>query len=151
MFTRFLGVVLNFPIWLQMIFFVAFIAGGMVLLIKGADGFVSGASGIAKRLKIPAIIIGLTIVSIGTSLPEASVSITSVINGSSDISIGNIVGSNMFNLLIVLGFSLVFAKIVLNKKVVLKDFLIMIISTILLLIFANLKRRKEKKVGVQNS
>lgn len=136
MLSGLLGWSLNLNIWLKLIVLIVFIVGGMVLLIKGADGFVSGASGVAKKLKIPAIIIGLTIVSIGTSLPEASVSLSSVLNGSSDISIGNIVGSNMFNLLVVLGFSLVFVPIILNRKVVIKDFLIMIISTLLLLIFA---------------
>ncbi|MBQ8749214.1 MAG: calcium/sodium antiporter [Clostridia bacterium] len=136
MITQFFGGILNLPVWLQIILFIAFIVGGMYALIKGADGFVSGASGIAKKLKVPAIIIGLTIVSIGTSLPEASVSISSAIGGSADISIGNVVGSNIFNLLIVLGLSLVFVPIALNKKLVLKDFVLMLVSGILLLIFA---------------
>ena len=75
MLSGLLGWSLNLNIWLKLIVLIVFIVGGMVLLIKGADGFVSGASGVAKKLKIPAIIIGLTIVSIGTSLPEASVSL----------------------------------------------------------------------------
>ena len=136
MISGLLGGVLTLPNWVQIILYIVFIVGGMFGLIKGADAFVSGASGIAKKLKIPAIIIGLTIVSIGTSLPEASVSISSAIQGSADISIGNIVGSNMFNLLIVLGFSLVFVPIAINKKLVLKDFMLMLLSAVLLLIFA---------------
>ena len=136
MISNLLSGVLSLPSWLQIVLYIVFIVGGMFGLIKGADAFVSGASGIAKKLKVPAIIIGLTIVSIGTSLPEASVSISSAIQGSADISIGNIVGSNMFNLLIVLGFSLVFVPIVLNRKLVLKDFMLMLLSGALLLIFA---------------
>ena len=72
----------------------------MALLIKGADFFVDGSSSIAKALKIPSLIIGLTLVSIGTSLPEASVSINSALAGMNDMSIGNVVGSNIFNILL---------------------------------------------------
>lgn len=82
---------------------VLFLIVGMVLLIKGADYFVAGASAIAEKMKIPTLFIGLTIVSLGTSLPELSVSITSAINNSIDMSVGNIVGSNMFNMLLILG------------------------------------------------
>ena len=82
---------------------ILFLIIGMVLLIKGADFFVSGASEIAKRLRVPSLFIGLTIVAIGTSLPELSVSITSAISGSIDMSVGNIVGSNLFNMLVILG------------------------------------------------
>lgn len=76
---------------------------GFVLLIKGADLFVDGSSSIAGILKVPSVIIGLTIVAMGTSAPEAAVSINSGLAGNSDISLGNIVGSNIFNLLIVIG------------------------------------------------
>ena len=72
---------------------------GMFLMIKGADFFVEGASNIAKALKIPTLIIGLTLVSIGTSAPELSVSIQSSIAGQTDLSFGNVVGSNIFNVL----------------------------------------------------
>ena len=82
---------------------ILFMVIGMVLLIKGADFFVSGASEIAKKLKVPSLFIGLTIVAIGTSLPELSVSITSAISGSIDMSVGNIVGSNLSNMLLILG------------------------------------------------
>ena len=87
---------------------------GFVLLVKGADFFVDGASSIAGKLKVPSLIIGLTIVSIGTSLPEAAVSITSSLQGSYDLSIANVIGSNIFNLLMVVGLIL---HIVLNKKI----------------------------------
>ena len=76
---------------------------GFILLIKGADWFVDGASSIAKSLKIPSLIIGLTIVAFGTSAPEASVSITGAFAGANDITVGNVVGSNIFNLLVVVG------------------------------------------------
>jgi len=76
---------------------------GFTLLIKGADLFVEGASALAQRLGIPQIVIGLTIVAMGTSLPEASVSILSAMKGSADIAIGNVVGSNILNILIILG------------------------------------------------
>ena len=70
---------------------------GFILLIKGADYFVDGSSSIAKKLKIPSLIIGLTIVAFGTSAPEAAVSITASINGQNGIAVGNIIGSNIFN------------------------------------------------------
>lgn len=76
---------------------------GFVLLIKGADLFVDGSSSIAGILKVPSVIIGLTIVAMGTSAPEAAVSINAGLAGNSDISLGNIVGSNIFNLLVVIG------------------------------------------------
>ena len=78
---------------------------GFVLLIVGADVLVDGSSGIAKKFHIPEIIIGLTIVSIGTSMPELFVSITSALDGYSDMAIGNIIGSNLCNLLLILGLS----------------------------------------------
>ena len=88
---------------------------GFVLLIKGADFLVDGASSIAKKLRIPEIVIGLTIVSIGTSMPELFVSTTSALNGSSDMSIGNIIGSNICNLLLILGLSAVISPVKFQK------------------------------------
>ena len=90
---------------------VLFLILGMVLLIKGADFFVSGASAVAKKLKVPSMFIGLTIVALGTSLPELSVSITSAISGSIDMSVGNIVGSNLFNMLFILGIIAIFSPV----------------------------------------
>ena len=78
---------------------------GFILLIKGADFFVDGASSTAKLLKVPSVIIGLTIVAMGTSAPEAAVSISAGLSGSSDIALSNVIGSNIFNLLIVVGMS----------------------------------------------
>ena len=76
---------------------------GFVLLIKGADFFVDGASAVAKKLGVPELVIGLTIVALGTSAPEAAVSISAALKGNNGISIGNIVGSNIFNILFILG------------------------------------------------
>lgn len=107
---------------------------GFILLIKGADMFVEGSSNIAKFFKIPTIIIGLTLVAFGTSAPEAAVSITAAMNSNSDIAISNIVGSNMFNLLCVLGFTAVFKEVVANKEVIRKDYKLSIFSGLLLLV-----------------
>lgn len=84
-----------------------FLIAGFVLLVKGADFFVDGSSGIAKFLKMPSIVIGLTIVTFGTSAPEAAVSIIAGINGLNDIAVGSAIGLNMFNLLAVLGISVI--------------------------------------------
>ena len=89
---------------------------GMILLIKGADWFVEGSSNVAKALKISPLIIGLTLVSIGTSLPELSVSINSAFQGKTDMSFGNVVGSNIFNVLVVIGFSALFTPILIKKN-----------------------------------
>ena len=75
---------------------------GFVMLVKGADWFVDGAASIASKFGIPQLIIGLTIVAMGTSAPEAAVSITAAMGGNADITIGNIVGSNILNILIIL-------------------------------------------------
>lgn len=107
---------------------------GFVLLIKGADIFVDGASAIAKKLGIPPVIVGLTIVSIGTSAPELAVSLISALEGNNDIAIGNVLGSNLFNSLMVLGVTAIVLPIVIVKKKVKSDFLINLFVTILLFI-----------------
>ena len=88
---------------------------GMFFLIKGADWFVEGASKIAKAMKIPSLVIGLTLVSIGTSCPELSVSVQSAIKGMNDMSFGNVIGSNIFNTFIVIGVSSFFVPLVVSK------------------------------------
>ena len=94
-----------------------FLIIGMVFLIKGADFFVEGASNVAKALKIPSLIIGLTLVSIGTSLPELSVSVNSALQNASDMSFGNVVGSNIFNVLVVIGASALFTPMIVSKTI----------------------------------
>lgn len=88
---------------------------GFILLIKGSDCFVNSSSSIAKKFKVPPIIIGLTLVAIGTSAPELSTSITSSLKGMNDMSIANVVGSNIFNLLVALGVSSMFGKLKINN------------------------------------
>lgn len=106
---------------------------GFLLLIKGADFFVDGSSSIARILKVPSVVIGLTLVAMGTSAPEASVSITAGLAGSSDISLGNIVGSNIFNLLMVVGVSAVIIPVISHQDIIRRDFWWNIAATILLL------------------
>lgn len=109
---------------------------GMALLVKGADWFVSGSSAIAKALKIPTLIIGLTLVSMGTSAPEASVSINSAVNGMNDMSIGNVVGSNIFNTLLILGISSLIIPLPIGKDIKHYDIPIMVCLYGILLLFA---------------
>lgn len=94
---------------------------GFILLIKGADFFVDGASSVAKLLKIPSVIIGLTVVAMGTSAPEAAVSISAGLSGNSDIALSNVVGSNIFNLLIVVGVSAIISPIATEKVIITRD------------------------------
>ena len=89
---------------------------GFVMLVKGSDWFVDGAAGIAAKFHIPQIIIGLTIVAMGTSAPEAAVSITAAMGGSADITVGNIVGSNILNVLVILGLASVIIPIAVGKS-----------------------------------
>lgn len=105
---------------------------GFVLLMKGADWFVDGAGKIAIKFGIPEIIIGLTIVALGTSLPEAAVSITSALKGASDLSIGNIYGSNIMNVLLILGLTSIIATIPVTKKALSFDIPLVIVTTLIL-------------------
>ena len=108
---------------------------GFILLIKGADYFVDGSSNLAKALKIPTLIIGLTVVAFGTSAPEAVVSVIASMQGSNEIAVSNVIGSNIFNLLIVLGVSALFGKLKANRQIITKDFLFSILATIILIAF----------------
>ena len=108
---------------------------GFVFLVKGADWFVEGAAGIAKKLGIPQLVIGLTIVAMGTSMPEAAVSITSALSGSAGISIGNVVGSNILNILIILGITAVLTNVRIQKTTFRYEIPFMIGITITLMAF----------------
>ena len=114
------------------------IALGFVLLIKGADFLVDGASNIAKKFHIPEIIIGLTIVSIGTSLPELFVSITSAIDGYPDMAIGNVIGSNISNLLLILGTATLIRSIDFEKETRLIEIPICLVVSIIFMVLCNL-------------
>lgn len=108
---------------------------GFVLLIKGADFFVEGASDLANKLKIPSMIIGLTIVAFGTSAPEAAVSVASALTGSNAIAVSNVIGSNIFNMLVVVGATAVIYKISIEEESLKTDFPLLMVSCVLLLIF----------------
>ncbi|HIQ77237.1 MAG TPA: calcium/sodium antiporter [Candidatus Faecousia excrementipullorum] len=110
------------------------LALGFVLLVKGADWFVDGAAGIANKFKIPQLIIGLTIVAMGTSAPEAAVSISAALKGSAEITIGNIVGSNILNILIILGLTAVITPVAVAKSTIRVDIPFMLAISILLLV-----------------
>lgn len=103
---------------MEMVLQVLILAAGLTLLVKGADFFVAGASELAARLKIPQLIIGLTVVAMGTSAPEAAVSISGVIKGSADITVGNVLGSNILNVLIILGLSAVITPLAVGKSTI---------------------------------
>lgn len=108
---------------------------GFVLLIKGADWFVDGASAVAKLLKIPSVVIGLTIVAMGTSAPEAAVSITAGLSGSNEIAISNVIGSNIFNLLMVIGVCAAIKAFATDMEILKRDMPVNIGATLLLLLF----------------
>lgn len=110
---------------------------GFILLIKSADYFVVGASSIAKALNIPTIIIGLTIVAFGTSAPEAAVSISAAMKGQNDIAIANVVGSNIFNILFVLGISAIIAPVKVQKTTIIKEFPFALLASLVLLILSH--------------
>ena len=89
---------------------------GFVMLVKGADWFVEGASGVASKFGIPQLVIGLTIVAMGTSAPEAAVSITAALNGSAGLTIGNVLGSNILNVFIILGLTAIIIPVAVQKS-----------------------------------
>lgn len=95
---------------------------GFVLLVKGSDLFVDGSASVARLMGIPAVIVGLTIVSMGTSAPEAAVSITAGYHGSNEIAISNLVGSNIFNLLCVAGLSAIITPFMVDRDIIKRDY-----------------------------
>ncbi len=108
---------------------------GFVLLIKGADFFVDGTSSIARLLKVPSIVVGLTIVAMGTSAPEMAVSVSAALKGSNDIVISNVLGSNLFNLLVVAGACAVIKNLPVSKDLKNRDFPFSIIVGLILMLF----------------
>lgn len=120
----------------KMVLMFALLIIGFVLLVKGSDVFVDGCASVAKLLGIPSIIVGLTIVSMGTSAPEAAVSITAGIKGANEIALSNLIGSNIFNTLCVAGFSAAISPFLVDKFVIRRDFPVCIGICLLVLIFA---------------
>lgn len=112
---------------------VLLLIAGFALLIKGADWFVDGAAGIAARFGIPQLVIGLTIVAMGTSAPEAAVSITAAKSGNAGITIGNVLGSNIMNILVILGITSVITAIAVQKSTIRYELPFMLVITLLLM------------------
>lgn len=108
---------------------------GFILLIKGADFFVDGASSISKKCSIPPVIIGLTVVALGTSCPEAAVSIKAAVSNSNAIAISNVAGSNIFNTLVVIGVCALFHNIVVQKDIIRRDYPVSILLAAAVLFF----------------
>ena len=107
---------------------------GFFMLVKGADYFVDGAAGVATKFGIPQLVVGLTIVAMGTSAPEAAVSITGAMNGAADISVGNVVGSNILNVLIILGITGVITSVAVQKSTLFIEMPFMLAITVVLIV-----------------
>ena len=132
-----------------MIFFnILLLIIGFVFLVKGADFFVDGCSKIARVFGIPTLIIGLTIVAFGTSAPEAAVSTIASLIGKNDIALGNVVGSNICNLLLVLGLSGLFGKLTCSKKVINRDMVYSIFAYVILIILSAGFFINGEKIGI---
>lgn len=132
----FYGLIKGLSPALQWVLFILATVAGFLYLIKFADIFVDSASNLAKLCKIPTIVIGLTIVAFGTSAPEMSISVTAAASGSAGISVGNIIGSNIFNLFLILAVAALIAPVTIKRHVVKRDVLTMTISSLLMVLFA---------------
>ena len=121
-------------IFLQILILIA----GFVALVKGADIFVDGSASLARTFRVPSLVIGLTIVALGTSMPELAVSTTAAIGGANEIALSNVIGSNIFNLLVVLGLCAVISPIPVDKAVLRRDFPLNVLITILVLLWTAL-------------
>lgn len=108
---------------------------GFVLLVKGADFFVEGAADLARKLKIPSLVVGLTIVALGTSAPELAVSISASCSGANSMAVSNVVGSNIFNLLVVLGVCALIKPVGVTKDILRRDYPVSILATVLFFVF----------------
>jgi cation:H+ antiporter len=111
---------------------------GFVCLVKGADWFVDGAAGIAAKLRVPTLIIGLTIVSFGTSAPELATSLISAMQGSGDIAIGNVLGSNITNILLILGLAAIICPLIVQKSALTVDFPVLLGTSVLVLLLGGI-------------
>lgn len=121
---------------------------GFVCLVKGADWFVDGAAGIAAKLRVPQLVIGLTIVSFGTSAPELATSIISAAQGSADMAVGNIIGSNITNILLILGLASIICPLVVHKSTLTTDFPVLLGASGLLLLFGAIDNEISRVEGV---
>lgn len=119
---------------MELIIQIVLLVIGFTMLVKGADWFVDGAAGIAVKFGIPQLVVGLTIVAMGTSAPEAAVSITGALQGAADIAIGNVVGSNILNILIILGITGVITTVAVQKSTLMIEMPFMLAITVLLIV-----------------
>ena len=119
---------------METILYILLLAIGFVLLIKGADFFVDGSAGVARIFKVPGVIIGLTIVAMGTSAPELAVSVSAGLSGSNAIAVSNVVGSNIFNLLAVLGICAMIKSLPVDSGIKKRDYPISLVATLILLL-----------------
>ena len=120
---------------------------GFVLLIKGADFFVEGSASIARKLRVPSLIVGMTIVAMGTSLPECSVSINASLTGENSLAVSNVLGSNIFNLMVVCGVCALFAPLVVKAETRKRDFTFSILCAVLLGVLGYLGMELERMDG----
>ena len=116
---------------MELLIQVALLIIGFAMLVKGADWFVEGAAGIAVKFGIPQLVVGLTIVAMGTSAPEAAVSITGAMNGAADIAVGNVLGSNILNILIILGLTGFITNVAIQKSTLMIEMPFMLVITII--------------------
>jgi len=119
-----------------MIEYILFIAG-IILLVKGADYLIKGSSSLAKRLGVSSLVIGLTIVAFGTSMPELVVNLAASLNGESNIAFGNIVGSNMANILLILGITAIIISLKIQHTTIWKEIPFSLLAAFMLLLFSN--------------
>lgn len=132
----------------EMIFAAGYLIAGFMLLIKGADVFVEGSSAVARKLHIPTIIIGMTIVAMGTSLPECAVSVTAALTHNNGLAIGNVLGSNLFNLLVVCGACALFAPLLVQKETMMREFPFSVICTALMIGLGYLGMNLDRGEGI---
>ncbi len=123
------------------------LAAGFTMLIKGADFFVEGSASIARKLRVPSLIVGMTIVAMGTSLPECSVSINASLTGENSLAVSNVLGSNIFNLMVVCGVCALFAPLVVKAETRKRDFTFSILCAVLLGVLGYLGMELERMDG----
>ncbi|MDO4779872.1 MAG: calcium/sodium antiporter [Bacteroides sp.] len=114
-----------------------YVVAGLALILVGANGLTDGAASIAKRLNIPSLVIGLTVVAFGTSAPELVVSATSALKGSADMAVGNVVGSNLFNTLMIVGMTALFAPISIQKNTISREIPFSLLASVVVIVCAN--------------
>lgn len=132
----------------MLVYCIITLVAGFVLLIKGADFFVEGSSSVAKRLKVPSMIIGMTIVAMGTSLPECAVSVTASVSGNNALAVSNVIGSNIFNLMVVCGACALVVPVKVQMDTLKKEYPFSMICAVILLLSGYMGMKVERRDGV---